>query len=82
MTPLAILLERADAALEAHGPSARDELIRQIEQAVRAGAHPGQVRDLDHILQLVEFRSPASAPAPTDMPARFVQWTGDGPPQG
>lgn len=58
MTPLAILVERAEAALLTHGASAREELIRQIERAIRADEDPGRVRDLDHILQLIEFHQP------------------------
>lgn len=78
MTPLAILLERADAALRAHGASARDALIRQIEAAIREGENAASVRDLDHILQLVEFRDRALEPGPIDdMPERFVRWTGE-----
>ena len=56
MTPLAILLERADAAMLAHGPAAQDELLRQIRVAVRNGEDQDRVRDLDHILQLIEYR--------------------------
>lgn len=56
MTPLAIRLERADAAMLAHGPAAQKELLRQIEAAIRSGDDPEKVRDLDHVLQLIEFR--------------------------
>lgn len=56
MTPLAILLERADAAMLAYGDGAEDELLRQIRAAVRNGEHADRVRDLDHILQLIEYR--------------------------
>ncbi|MBC9033045.1 hypothetical protein IAG41_11625 [Sphingomonas sp. JC676] len=56
MTPLAILLERAEVAMLMHGPAAQGEMLRQIEAAVRNGDDPGKVRDLDHVLQLVEYR--------------------------
>lgn len=56
MTPLAILLERAEVAMLMHGPAAQDEMLRQIEAAIRNGDDPGKIRDLDHVLQLVEYR--------------------------
>jgi hypothetical protein len=63
VTPLAILVERADAAVLAHGPAAQEELLRQIETAIRNGEDQDKVRDLDHVLQLVEYRERASIPA-------------------
>lgn len=56
MTPLAILLERAEAVMLTHGPAAQDEMLRQIASAVRNDDDPGKVRDLDHVLQLLEYR--------------------------
>jgi hypothetical protein len=64
VTPLAILLERADAALLAHGPSAQAELIRQIERAIGNDDDPDKIRDLDHVLQLVEYRQRPLYPQP------------------
>jgi hypothetical protein len=62
VTPLAILLERAEVAMIMHGPAAQDEMLRQIEAAVRNGDDPGKVRDLDHVLQLVEYRERIASP--------------------
>lgn len=56
MTPLAILLERAEMAMLMHGPAAQDEMLRQIEAAIRNDDDSGKIRDLDHVLQLVEYR--------------------------
>ena len=56
MTPLAILLERAEVAMLMHGSAAQDEMLRQIEAAIRDGDDPGKIRDLDHVMQLVEYR--------------------------
>lgn len=67
MTPLAILLERTDAAMLAHGPAAQDELLRRITSAIRNGEDPDRVRDLDHILQLIDYceRAPGTRPDTT-----------------
>ena len=72
MTPLAILLERAEAAMLSHGPGTQDEMLRQIASAVRNEDDPEKVRDLDHVLQLVEYRERITgshrAAAPRDWP--------------
>jgi hypothetical protein len=76
VTPLAILLERADAAVLAHGAAAQEELLRQIRSAIRNGESQDRVRDLDHVLQLVEYRERVTRERP-EGPA--LHWPLGGP---
>jgi hypothetical protein len=66
VTPLAILLERAEVAMLMHGPAAQDEMLRQIEVAIRNGDDSGKIRDLDHVLQLVEYCERVAGPKLAD----------------
>ncbi|WP_294252753.1 hypothetical protein [uncultured Sphingomonas sp.] len=56
MTPLSTLLERAEAIYLTHGVGSARYLLDQIEAAIRDGAPAPQIRELDHLLQLIEFR--------------------------
>ncbi|MHA6719625.1 hypothetical protein ACX40Y_09235 [Sphingomonas sp. RS6] len=56
MTPLETLLERAEAIYLVHGTSSATFLKDQIETAIRAGESARYIQDLDHVLQLVEYR--------------------------
>jgi hypothetical protein len=79
LTPLFILLERAEAMLLAHGPACSDAIVRQIETAVRNGEDSQRVRELDHILQLVEFRERGvhAKPDGDDRGRTFPAWPDD-----
>lgn len=56
MTPLSTLLERAEAIYLTHGTDSARYLLDQIETAIREGAPASQICELDHLLQLIEFR--------------------------
>lgn len=56
MTPLSTLLERAEAIYLTHGTGSARYLLEQIETAIREGAPAAQICELDHLLQLIEFR--------------------------
>lgn len=61
MIPLALLLERADAAILSHGASARETIAAALDEAIRRGEDADKIRELDHIVQLLEFRDRHSA---------------------
>jgi hypothetical protein len=56
VTPLETLLERAEATYLVHGTSSAAFLIDQIESGIRAGESARYIQDLDHVLQLIEYR--------------------------
>lgn len=56
MPPLATLLERAEAIYVTHGRASAAFLLQQIERAVRDGAAAAYIQELDHLLQLIEYR--------------------------
>ncbi|MGN7998638.1 hypothetical protein [Sphingomonas sp. 22176] len=56
MTPLATLLERAEAIYLTHGGGSGRYLLDQIEKGIREGAPAAQICELDHLLQLIEYR--------------------------
>ncbi len=56
MTPLSTLLDRAEAIYLTHGEDSAAYLLEQIETAIREGAPVQQIRALDHLLQLIEYR--------------------------
>ncbi|UYY79095.1 hypothetical protein [Sphingomonas sp. R1] len=56
MTPLSTLLERAEAIYLTHGAGSAAYLLEQIEASIREGASVQRIRELDHLLQLIEYR--------------------------
>ena len=56
MTPLSTLLERAEAIYLTRGTGSARYLLDQIELAIREGAPASQICELDHLLQLIEYR--------------------------
>ncbi|PVX30206.1 hypothetical protein [Sphingomonas pokkalii] len=56
MTPLSTLIERAEAIYLTHGSGSAAYLLDQIEAAIRDGTPALRIRELDHILQLIEYR--------------------------
>jgi len=56
VTPLSTLLERAEAIYLTHGTSSARHLLDQIETAIREGAPAPHICELDHMLQLIEYR--------------------------
>lgn len=56
MTPLSTLIERAEAIYLTHGAGSAAYLLEQIEAAIRDGTPVQRIRELDHILQLIEYR--------------------------
>lgn len=56
MPPLSTLLERAEAIYLTHGAGSASYLLDQIETAIREGAPVQHIRELDHLLQLIEYR--------------------------
>ncbi|WP_010544322.1 hypothetical protein [Sphingomonas elodea] len=56
MTPLSTLLERAEAIYLTHGAGSASHLLKQIETAIQRGEPVQQIRELDHLLQLIEYR--------------------------
>lgn len=56
MPPLSTLLERAESIYLTHGDRSTAYLLEQIEAAIREGAPVQHIRELDHLLQLIEYR--------------------------
>ncbi len=56
LTPLSTLLERAEAVYLTHGAGSAGYLLEQIETAIREGVPVQRIRELDHLLQLIEYR--------------------------
>ncbi|OAN66917.1 hypothetical protein [Sphingomonas sp. TDK1] len=56
MTPLSTLLERAETIYLTHGTGSAAYLLEQIERAIREGAPVQHICELDHLLQLIEYR--------------------------
>lgn len=54
--PLSTLLERAESVYLTHGAGSAAYLLQQIEAAIREGAPVQQICELDHVLQLIEYR--------------------------
>ncbi|WP_333571065.1 hypothetical protein [Sphingomonas sp.] len=56
MTPLSTLVERTEAIYLTHGSGSAAYLLEQIEAAIREGAPVQRICELDHLLQLIEYR--------------------------
>jgi hypothetical protein len=54
--PLSTLLDRAEAIYLTHGEGSAAYLLDQIEAGIREGAPVQRIRELDHLLQLIEYR--------------------------